>query len=51
MLIVQEFDNRLPGISIIDIVSETWCIDDSEVDLERLLLEFCLDDLDLYGLV
>lgn len=33
------------------VVSETGCVNDSQLDFELLLLELSLDDLNLYGLV
>jgi hypothetical protein len=35
VLVVKEFDDRHPGIAVVDIVSEARSIDDSEADYHR----------------
>jgi len=45
MLIVNEVDNRQPGVTIVDIVTEPRCVNYSELDLELLFLELSLDDI------
>lgn len=47
MLVINEIDNRCPGVAVVDIVTEPGSVDNSEFDLERLFLKFGLDDLDL----
>lgn len=51
MLIVNEVDDGRPGVAIVDVVAETWGIDDGELRLELLLFKLGLDDLDLGELV
>ena len=51
MLVVDEVDNGRPGITIVDVVAKSGCVDDGELDLELLLLEFGLDNLNLCKLV
>lgn len=47
VLIIDEIDNRCPGIAVVDVVPEAGCVDDGELDLERLLLQLGLDNIDL----
>lgn len=47
MLIVNEVDDWAPRVAVVDIVTKTGGVDDSELDLERLFLELGLDDFDL----
>ena len=51
MLVVDELDDRQPRVAVVDVVAESGGVDDSELRLELLLLEFGLDDLDLGELV
>jgi len=51
MLVVDEVDNGRPGVAVVDIVAKSGCIDDSELDLELLLLKLGLDDFHLCELV
>jgi len=51
MLVVEEFDDWLPGITVVDIVTETRSIDYGETDFEELLLQLSLCDLNLDGFV
>lgn len=51
MLVVDELNDRSPRLAVVDVVSESWCIDDGELDFELLLLELGLDNLDLGELV
>jgi len=37
----------VPPVSIVDIVSESWRVDDGQLELEALLLQLRLSDLDL----
>lgn len=32
VLIIEELDNRLPGIAVVDIVAEARCVNDSQTD-------------------
>ena len=51
MLVVQEFNDRLPAITIVHVVAEARSINDRQADLEKLLFQFSLGDFDLDGLV
>ena len=51
MLIVNEVDDGRPRVAVVDIVTEPRGVDDGELRLELLLLELCLDDLNLGKLV
>lgn len=51
VLVVNEFDDGCPRVSVIDIISEARCVDDGELALELLLLELCFNDVDLHCLV
>jgi hypothetical protein len=51
MLIVDEFDDGHPRVTVVDVVTEAGGINDSELDFELLLFKLCLDDLDLSQLV
>lgn len=51
MLIVNEVDDGCPRVAVVDIVTEPRGVDDGELRLELLLLELCLDDLNLGKLV
>ena len=46
VLVVDEVDDRRPRVAVVDIVTETGCVDDGELNLELLLLELSFDDLD-----
>lgn len=51
MLIIDEIDDRGPRVTVVDIVPESWGVNDGELDFELFLLKLCLDDLDLGQLV
>lgn len=38
VLVVQEFDDRHPRISVVHVVSETGCVNDSETDYTYIKL-------------
>ena len=40
----DEINDGSPAITVVDVISESRGVDDSELDLELLLLEFSLDD-------
>lgn len=42
VLIIQEFDDWNPAVSVVHIVSKTGSVDDSQLDLKVLLFEFCM---------
>ena len=47
MLVVNEVDNRRPGVTVIDVVSEPGGVDDRKLDLELFLFKLGLDYLHL----
>ena len=51
VLVVDELDDGQPRVAVVDVVTKSRGVDDGELDLELLLLELCLDDLDLGELV
>ena len=51
MLVVDKLDNGGPGVAVVDVVAKPGRVNDSELDLELLLLQLGLDDLDLGELV
>lgn len=51
VLVVEELNDWLPAVTVVDIVAESRCVDNSEADLEELLLQLGLGDLNLNGLV
>ena len=51
MLVVNEFDDRQPGVTIVDIVTKTRGVNDSELDLELTFLKLGLDYFNLGELV
>ena len=51
MLVVNKVDNGRPRVAVIDIVSKAGSVDDSEFDLELLLLELSFDDFNFGKLV
>ena len=51
VLVVNEVDDGRPGVTIVDVVTKTGCVDDGELDLELLLLKLSLDDFNLRQLV
>jgi hypothetical protein len=51
VLVVNEVDDRRPRVAVVDIVSKTRRVDNSELDFELLLFELCLDDVHFRKLV
>ncbi len=51
MLVVDKVHNRRPRVAVVDIVAKAGRVNDSELDLELLLLKLGLDDLNLGKLV
>lgn len=51
MLVVQKLNDGLPAVPVVHVVTEAGGVDDSQSDLEELLLQLGLGDLDLDGLV
>jgi hypothetical protein len=47
MLVINKVDNGSPGITVVDIVAETWRVDNSKFHLELFLLQLGFNDLDL----
>jgi hypothetical protein len=47
MLVVDKVDDGRPRVAVVDIVTESRCVDHGEFNLKRLLFELCLDDLHL----
>lgn len=49
MLIIQEFDDWHPGIAVVDIVSEAWCIDNGETNYQQsVAAKLKYEAMDLY---
>ena len=51
MLVVNEFDDRQPGVTIVDVVAKTRGVNDSELDLELTFLKLSLNYFNLGELV
>ena len=51
MLVVNEVDNGQPRITVVDVVTESRCVNHGELNLELLLLKLGLDDIDFSELV
>jgi len=51
MLVVYEFNNGEPGVTVVDIVAKARGIDNGKLDLELALLKLGLDDFNLSELV
>lgn len=51
VLVVNEVDNGGPRVAVVDVVTETGAVDDSELGFELLLLKLSLDDFNLGQLV
>jgi hypothetical protein len=51
VLVIDEIDDWGPRVTVVDIVAESWGVNDAELDFELLLLELGLDYLDLGKLV
>jgi hypothetical protein len=47
VLVIDKVDNRGPRVAVIDIVTKPRRVDHSQLDLERLFLQFGFDNLDL----
>lgn len=47
VLVVNEVDDWRPRVTVVDIIAESWGVNDAELDLELLLFKLCLDYLDL----
>ena len=51
MLVIYEFDNGEPRVTVVDIVTKARGIDNGKLDLELALLKLGLDDFNLSELV
>jgi len=51
MLVVYEFDNGEPGVTVVDIVAKARSVDNGKLDFELALLKLGLDDFNLSELV
>lgn len=51
MLVVEEVDDGRPAVAVVDVVTKAGRVNDSQLDLELLLLELSLDDVNLDCLV
>lgn len=51
MLVVQEFYNWLPAVSVVHVVAKSGSVDNRQADLEELLLQLGLGDFNLDRLV
>ena len=51
VLVIEELNDGLPAVPVVHVVAKARRIDDGQSDLEELLLELCLGDLDLDGLI
>jgi len=51
MLVVNEFHDREPRVSVVDVVAEAGSVNDCELHFELLLLKLCLDYFNLGELV
>ena len=51
MLVVNEFDDREPRVTVVDVVTESRGVNDGELDLELTFLELSLDNFNLCKLV
>lgn len=47
VLVIDEVNDGCPGIAVVDVVAEARRVDDSKLHFEGLLLQLCLDDVDL----
>lgn len=47
VLVVDEINDWRPRVTVVDIIAESWGVNDAELDLELLLFKLCLDYLDL----
>jgi hypothetical protein len=47
VLVIYEVNNGGPRVTIVDVVPEARGVNHGQLDLERLLLEFSFDDVDL----
>jgi hypothetical protein len=51
MLVVNEVDDGQPRITVVDVVTESRCVNHGELNLKLLLLKLGLDDIDFSELV
>lgn len=51
VLVVDEFYNREPRVTVVDVVTESRGVDDCELDLKLTFLELSLDNFDFCQLV
>jgi hypothetical protein len=51
MLVVNKVDDWQPRITVVDIITESRCVNHSELDLELLLLKLSLNNIDFGELV
>jgi len=47
VLVIDEFNNRRPGVAVVDIVAESGRVDDGKLNLELFFLKLGLDDFNL----
>jgi hypothetical protein len=47
MLVINEINDGGPRVAVVHVVAKTWRIDYSQFNFERLLLKFCLYDINL----
>lgn len=47
MLVINEFNNGGPRVAVVDVVTESWRVNDGKLDFELLFLKFGLDDFNL----
>jgi len=51
MLVVNEFDNGEPRVTVVDVVTKSRGVNDCELDLELTFLKLSLDNFDFSKLV
>jgi len=51
VLVIQEFDDWHPRVTVVDIVPKARCVDNGQTDFEELLFQLGLGDLNFNGLV
>lgn len=51
VLVVKEFNDWLPAVTVVDVVAKAGCVNDCQANLEELLLKLGLGDLDLNSFV
>jgi hypothetical protein len=47
VLVIHEVNDWCPRVTVVDVVAEPRCINNSKFNLERLFLQLGLDDLNL----